>query len=94
MANRIWRDLRGASVNVYALLIGLVILMVLGLIIAVGEWVNGMWANFARRLRSPSLPQGGNDASACPAVRINSAIELVGTGPAGQTATPHRWGRL
>jgi Flp pilus assembly pilin Flp len=47
LVSRIWRDLRGASVIEYALLIGLIILMVLGLIIAVGKWTNGLWANFA-----------------------------------------------
>ena len=46
LADRIWRELRGASVIEYALLIGIVILMVLGLIIAVGKWANGLWANF------------------------------------------------
>jgi Flp pilus assembly pilin Flp len=38
--------LRGASVIEYALLIALVSLIILGLIIAVGKWVNGLWANF------------------------------------------------
>jgi Flp pilus assembly pilin Flp len=46
LANRIWRDLRGASVIEYALLIALVSLIILGLIVAVGKWVNGLWANF------------------------------------------------
>jgi len=46
LASHIWRDRRGANLIEYALLIGLVTLMILGLIIAVANWANGLWANF------------------------------------------------
>jgi Flp pilus assembly pilin Flp len=47
---RLWRDERGASLIEYALLIGLVTLTVLGCIIAVGGWANGMWDAILRLL--------------------------------------------
>jgi len=46
LASHIWRDRRGANLIEYALLIGLVTLMILRLIIAVANWANGLWANF------------------------------------------------
>ena len=48
LANRIWRNRHGASLIEYALLIGLVTLIVLGFIIAVGSWVNGIWGPIFR----------------------------------------------
>ena len=48
LIKRFWRDERGASLIEYALLIGLVTLMALGFIIAVGSWVNGIWGGFLR----------------------------------------------
>jgi len=45
---RLWRDERGASLIEYALLVGLVTLIVLGFIIAIGSWVNGMWEQILR----------------------------------------------
>ena len=44
---QLWRDRRGAALIEYALLIGLITLIVLGSIVAVRQWANGVLANFA-----------------------------------------------
>jgi pilus assembly protein Flp/PilA len=48
LEKRFWCDERGASLIEYALLVGLITLILLGLIIAVGGWANGMWATILR----------------------------------------------
>jgi pilus assembly protein Flp/PilA len=50
IAWRLWRDRRGASLIDYTLLIGLITLTVLGAVIAIGSWANGMWVNFLSSL--------------------------------------------
>jgi Flp pilus assembly pilin Flp len=42
LSNRLWRDQRGATLIECALLIGLITLIVLGSIVVVGQWVNGV----------------------------------------------------
>jgi pilus assembly protein Flp/PilA len=46
IAQRLWRDQRGAALIEYVLLIGLITLAVLGAVIAAGTWAHGMWVNF------------------------------------------------
>jgi len=47
LTNRLRRDRRGASLIEQALLISLIILVVSGFIIAVGNWAISVWVNFA-----------------------------------------------
>ena len=50
IAQRLWRDRRGAALIDYVLLIGLITLAVLGAVIATGSWAHGMWVNFLSSL--------------------------------------------
>jgi Flp pilus assembly pilin Flp len=46
IAQRLWRDRRGAALIEYVLLIGLITLTALGAVIAAGSWAHGMWVTF------------------------------------------------
>jgi Flp pilus assembly pilin Flp len=46
IAQRLWRDQRGAALIEYVLLIGLITLTIFGALIAAGTWAHGMWVNF------------------------------------------------
>ena len=50
IARRLWREQRGAALIDYALLIGLITLTVLGAVIAIGSWANGIWVNLLSSL--------------------------------------------
>ena len=63
MAQRLWRDRRGAALIEYALLIGLVTLTVLGAVVATGSWAHGMWGNFLPTWALNHLTKLGSQAS-------------------------------
>jgi pilus assembly protein Flp/PilA len=46
--NHLWHDKRGAALIEYAVLIAVVTLAVLGAVVAIGSWVNGMWDQILR----------------------------------------------
>ena len=45
LRNRLWRDQRGAALIEHTLLISLVVVPVLAMATAVGNWAHCMWAN-------------------------------------------------
>jgi Flp pilus assembly pilin Flp len=50
IAQRLWRDRRGAALIEYTLVIGLITVTGLGAVIAAGSWANGIWVNFLSSL--------------------------------------------
>lgn len=48
LGNRLWRCESGAALLEQALLICLITLALLGVVIAIASWANGMWDSFLR----------------------------------------------
>jgi pilus assembly protein Flp/PilA len=50
LVRRLAKDEHGAALIEYTVIIGILIVAVLGLVIAVGNWVNGIWTTVNHQL--------------------------------------------